>query len=162
MHFPLLKNEKWTWKCEGEIRNQDVKKGERNGTYHLWKPEVGKSLGLLPQYLGLRTAKELFAEKIGQEVREILCSDKGITSDIHTWTWCEPKAGTFLVSFYDGICKGNTSFRENGCKMITNKNGLTSSRVPRSVEKICFFVRRFFRMQFWHFSKDFFWKKAYL
>ena len=136
--FHRWKMKKWTWKCEGESRNQDAK-GERNGTYHLWKPEVRKSWGLLPQYLGLRTARKLFAEKIGQKVKEILRSDKGITSDSHTWTWCEPKARTFLVSSYDGICKGNTSFRKNGCKMIINKNGLTSSRIPCSVEKICFF-----------------------
>ena len=35
--------------------------------------------------------------------------------------------------------QGNTRFRENGCKMIINKNGLTNSRVPRSVEKNLFF-----------------------
>ena len=137
--FHCWKMKKWNWKCEGGSRNQDAKKGERNGTYHLWKPEVRKSWGLLPQYLGLRTARKLFAEKIGQEVKEILCSDKGITSDIHTWTWCDPKAGAFLVSSYDGICKEKTSFRENGCKMIINKNGLTNSRIPRSVEKNLFF-----------------------
>jgi hypothetical protein len=137
--FHCWKMEKWTGKREEKIRDQDVKKGEEYRTYHLWKPEVGKSMEPLPQYLGLTTVKKLLAEKIGQkEVKLILCSGKGKTSEseIHTWIRCEPDAGTFSASFHDSICRENSSFRENGCKMVIKKLGLPTCEFHARWKKI--------------------------
>ena len=138
--FHCWKMEKWIGQCKEKISDQDAKKGEVNGTYHLWKPEVGKSIELLPQYLCRTTVKYSLAGKIEQkEEKLILCSGKGKTSEFHTWIWCEHDAGTFSASFHDSICRENSSFRENERKMIIRKNGLTNSRVPRSVKKNLFF-----------------------